>query len=159
MLAVAEHILFEFRRYAYRSAPGDDRPPLKQQLASYVKAVRRNPDITRATVIIYTEALVNKVLEEKLQVVIEQRIDALALDVGEEVAAGRVAAVGEPRAIAAQCFAFLRGALMLHAIDRQFPLERAFQAYADFLFSPDAANRQPDLRAAMKTAGTNLATD
>lgn len=130
LLAVATHILGEFRRYAYRNVLPSTKPTFEQVLRIYVKAVKHNPDITRATVMIYSEALVNPVIAGRIQEIIRQRIEALAADIRLEIEAGRMSASLDPECEAAAIFAFLRGALMLHAIDPKFPLEDTFEAFS-----------------------------
>lgn len=129
LLAVATHILDRFRRYAYRNVLPSTKLTFKQILRIYVKAAKHNRDITRATVMIYSEALVNPVIAERIQVIIRQRVEALAFELRQEIEAGSISTGIDPDCEAGAIFAFLRGALMLHAIDPKFPLEATFEAF------------------------------
>ena len=134
VMAVAGHILEEYRLYAeHRAPPGMGLPTIQAGLRSYVRATRRNAPMARATVLIYSESLVNPKLAAKLEPLISERIDAIAAEIRAGVALANIRADVDAEIESAKIFAFVRGALNLSALDAQFPLEKVFESFASAL--------------------------
>lgn len=129
MLAVATHILDQFQGYSLHHSDVT-KPALDEVLRTYAYAVRRNPDFARATVMIYSEALINKPFSDRLRPIIRERIDAIADLLAHELGEKKRRPAKDLKIEAAKIFALLRGALNLSAIDPEFPLEPVLDAYA-----------------------------
>lgn len=136
LIAVAAHVFDEYRRYAYRqSSPDNPKPTLHQAMRDYARAVRRNPDIARATVMLYTEALVNETLSSKLRRVFNEQMESIRLDLKEEIAhrARKEGFNSDPDIEAAKMFALLRGVLALYVFEPKFPLEEVLLSFSQVL--------------------------
>lgn len=129
MLAVAAHILSQFQGYSLHYSNVAN-PGLDEMLRTYSYAVRRNPDFARATVMIYSEALINKPFSDQLRPIIQEHIDAIADFLVQEFGSEKRRSGQDLKVEAAKIFALLRGALNLSAIDPEFPLERVLDSYA-----------------------------
>ena len=135
LLRVATHILDQFQGYAHHLA-NPDKSAIEEIFRVYAYATRRNPDFARATVMIYSEALINPLFADKLKPLVRERQDAIAEILDAAVARGEIAPLSDSRIEAAKIFALLRGALNLSAIDPEFPVEQVFDAYCQSLRAP-----------------------
>jgi AcrR family transcriptional regulator len=131
IVAVASHILDSFASYADRSSQTADRglPTIIGRLRAYARAARRNRDISRATVMIYADALVNQALAARLSPLIQERTLAYKEELRAGMALGNVDAQADVEAVASALLAFVRGALGLSQLDPEYPLEAAFESY------------------------------
>jgi hypothetical protein len=108
-------------------------PRVLGRLRAFARAARQNTVISRATAMIYTEALVNDALAATLIPLVHERMEAYRAELYEGMELGNVRRDIDVEAQAAAIHAFVRGTLILSKLDPDFPLEGAFEAYIAML--------------------------
>ena len=130
LLAVAKHIVNQFRNYSERGVPtGRGLPALKKSLSAYLRALRTSPEISRSTAILFSESLVNANLLREFTDLQNLRLDAIKDELRAGIESGNVRSDADIDAFAGTIYAFLRGALNFSVLDPKFPLEAIMGAF------------------------------